>query len=220
MEQQVRIYSHYKDIYYRLTGYCASSFNEDEAQPCMYLYMHSQYSFKTFEEAEEKMKELSGGEFYCFFIHEIPFGVPIRSIYSSQRVLSYTGDGALNTECCTSNIEDKEGLWEMYWGRDPQECRFAPGDIVEVFYKDCVRLEIIAAYPPSKAFVADRQSVEMSEDFHFDYSDDCYLTLDGNDGHNHVSVENCFPVNACLLDRGVVERLEERYKKFQMELKK
>ena len=31
MEQQVRIYSHYKDIYYRLTGYCVSSFNEDEA---------------------------------------------------------------------------------------------------------------------------------------------------------------------------------------------
>ena len=102
----------------------------------------------------------------------------------------------------------------MYWGRDPQECRFSPGDIVEVFYEDCVRLEIIAAYPPSKAFVAERQSVEMGADFHFDYSDDCYLTLDDNDGHSHVAVENCFPVNACLLDRGVVERLEERYKKF------
>lgn len=205
----------YKDVYYRVTGYGVSSYGDGGTHPYFYIYMHSQYSCRTFEEAEKKVKELSGEKLYCFFIHEIPFGVPVNSIYSAQRVLSYTGDGELNAERCISDIADNDGLWEMYWGRDPHECQFAPGDIVEVFRNDCVTLEIIAGYPPSREFVADRQSADMKDDFHFDYSDDCYVTLDGDAGymecHNHVPVVNCFPAKTFVLEESISTTLKEAY---------
>lgn len=102
-------------------------------------------------------------------------------------------------------------------GRDERELQFRPGDLVEVFRGDRVSLEIVCSLP------IDRTDVEkriLSSNIRppFDFTDDGYTTLDGDDGymecHSHLLIVQCFPANTLTLNDAQKEVLLNGYQNF------
>ena len=84
---------------------------------------------------------------------------------------------------------------EIYWGREPEECRFKVGDIVEVCFGNKVELHMIWQLPFNEAYArknlpANKPDKPMT--FHLDDSDDCYITVSLTSEYpDHVDV--CIP---------------------------
>ena len=194
-------YIPYEDVIYRLDGYVI--YDIDEASyPVFDVYHNEEIMFHTLEEAERKIEELANEKSenrYCFFVCEVPLGVHCYHS-QSQRIRSYTRDGKLFAESAASGIEDTNGVLEMFNGRDEDELQFRPGDLVEVFSGDSVSLEIVYSLPLDRDAVKQRILANTRKfGIGLDYSDDSYVTLDGDEGymecHSHPSVVQCFPAN-------------------------
>ena len=212
-------YVPYEDVIYRLDGYVISDL-EEASYPEFDVYHQEEFLFHTLEEAEAKIAELAAEnseDRYCFFIREVPVGV--HCYYSwSQRIRSYTRDGKLFAESAASSIADKNDDYEPFFGRDEDELQFRPGDLVEVFSGDSVSLEIVYSLPPDRDAVKQRILANTRKfGIGLDYSDDSYVTLDGDEGymecHSHPSIVQCFPANSLKINEDFKKKLLNGYQK-------
>ena len=181
---------------------------------------------------------------YCFVIDELPIGQVQFWRNEVQAWWVYDKKGKLVVNSIVSEMDNEDGDLEPFFGRFPDRCPVKKGEIVEVMSGDEVHLEIVYALPPNpvqgiRRVVRRRKSLikmnpELTEDmlermFGNDYSDDCYVTLDGTivEGedtymcsHSHPSVKGVFParmkipedvrlkLNTCL------KRVEEEIKEY------
>ena len=211
-------YIPYEDVIYRLDGYMISD-PEEASYPEFDLYHQEEFLFHTLEEAEAKITELvaeNSEDRYCFFIREVPVGVHCYHSWS-QRARAYTRDGKLFAESEASEIADKNGDHEPFYGRDEDELQFRLGDLVEVFRGDTVTLEIVCSLPPDRDAVK-RRIIGL------DYSDDCYVTLDGDEGymecHSHPEIVQCFPANTLKMNEEHKKKLLNGYQKCVLSINK
>lgn len=182
--------------------------------------------FHTLKDAEKRIAELVAKdnkrtttcgyscEYYGFMVMEISFEWElINSDYYSQRTRTYLEDGSFLCETKVSNIGYKKnsGDLEPFKGRAEDECQFKVGNLVEVLHGDYVTLEIVLSLPASPAQVEQMcNNVLVSRRcWSIDYSDDCYVTLDGDEGymenHSHPATVQLFPVH-----RKVSEKLRDK----------
>ena len=212
-------YIPYEDVIYRLDGYVISDL-EEASYPVFDVYHQEEFLFHTLEEAEAKIAELAAEnseDRYCFFIREVPVGV--HCYYSwSQRIRSYTRDGKLFAESAASSIADKNDDYEPFYGRDEDELQFRLGDLVEVFCGDSVSLEIVCSLPPDRDAVKQRILANTRKfGIGLDYSDDSYVTLDGDEGyiecHSHPEIVQCFPANTLKMNEDFKKKLLNGYQK-------
>ena len=211
-------YIPYEDVIYRLDGYMISD-PEEASYPEFDLYHQEEFLFHTLEEAEAKIAELAAEnseDRYCFFIREVPVGVHCYHSWS-QRARAYTRDGKLFAESAASKVADKNGNDEPFYGRDEDELQFRLGDLVEVFRGDTVTLEIVCSLPPDRDAVK-RRIIGL------DYSDDCYVTLDGDEGymecHSHPEIVKCFPANTLKMNEEHKKKLLNGYQKCVLSINK
>ena len=211
-------YIPYEDVIYRLDGYMISD-PEEASYPEFDLYHQEEFLFHTLEEAEAKIAELvaeNSEDRYCFFIREVPVGVHCYHSWS-QRARAYTRDGKLFAESAASKVADKNGNDEPFYGRDEDELQFRLGDLVEVFRGDTVTLEIVCSLPPDRDAVK-RRIIGL------DYSDDCYVTLDGDEGymecHSHPEIVKCFPANTLKMNEEHKKKLLNGYQKCVLSINK
>ena len=204
-------YIPYEDVIYRLDGYVISDL-EEASYPEFDVYHQEEFLFHTLEEAEAKIAELvaeNSEDRYCFFIREVPVGVHCYHSWS-QRARTYTRDGKLFAESAASKVADKNGNDEPFYGRDEDELQFRLGDLVEVFRGDTVTLEIVCSLPPDRDAVK-RRIIGL------DYSDDCYVTLDGDEGymecHSHPEIVKCFPANTLKMNEEHKKKLLNGYRR-------
>ena len=204
-------YIPYEDVIYRLDGYVISDL-EEASYPEFDVYHQEEFLFHTLEEAEAKIAELvaeNSEDRYCFFIREVPVGVHCYHS-KSQRARAYTRDGKLFAESAASKVADKNGNDEPFYGRDEDELQFRLGDLVEVFRGDTVTLEIVCSLPPDRDAVK-RRIIGL------DYSDDCYVTLDGDEGymecHSHPEIVQCFPANTLKMNEEHKKKLLNGYRR-------
>ena len=204
-------YIPYEDVIYRLDGYVISDL-EEASYPEFDVYHQEEFLFHTLEEAEAKIAELvaeNSEDRYCFFIREVPLGVHCYHSWS-QRARAYTRDGKLFAESAASKVADKNGNDEPFYGRDEDELQFRLGDLVEVFRGDTVTLEIVCSLPPDRDAVK-RRIIGL------DYSDDCYVTLDGDEGymecHSHPEIVKCFPANTLKMNEEHKKKLLNGYRR-------
>ena len=219
------------DVFYKLvTTYYA---NKTYARyPCFKVEHRTVGYFHTLEDAERRINKLvarniAGArdeEYYGFVVREIPFDWEIVSDYYSQRTRTYLEDGSFFGETKVSNLgyKDSNGDLEPFKGRDEEECRFREGDLVEVLHPDKVTLEVVLSLPPSTtrvkqirhnlfreagALYPDLKDEQLQPDMGWtlDYSDDSYVTLDGDEGymvnHSHPTTIQLFPVRRKVSDR-------------------
>ena len=212
-------YIPYEDVIYRLDGYVISDL-EEASYPEFDVYHQEEFLFHTLEEAEAKIAELvaeNSEDRYCFFIREVPVGV--HCYHScSQRARTYTRDGKLFAESAASKIADKNGDYEPFYGRYEDELQFRLGDLVEVFRGDTVTLEIVCSLPLDRDAVKQRILANTRMfGIGLDYSDDCYVTLDGNEGymecHSHPEIVQCFPANTLNMNEEYKKKLLNGYQK-------
>ena len=145
--------------------------------------------------------------------------VGVHCYYSwSQRTRSYTRDGKLFAESAASGIADKNDDYEPFYGRDEDELQFRLGDLVEVFCGDSVSLEIVCALPLDRDAVKQRILANTQKfGIGLDYSDDSYVTLDGDEGyiecHSHPEIVQCFPANTLKMNEYFKKKLLNGYQK-------
>ena len=211
-------YIPYEDVIYRLDGYVISDL-EEASYPEFDVYHQEEFLFHTLEEAEAKIAELvaeNSEDRYCFFIREVPVGVHCYHSWS-QRARAYTRDGKLFAESAASKVADKNGNDEPFYGRDEDELQFRLGDLVEVFRGDTVTLEVVCSLPPDRDAVK-RRIIRL------DYSDDCYVTLDGDEGymecHSHPEIVQCFPANTLKMIEEHKKKLLNGYQKCVLSINK
>lgn len=182
--------------------------------------------FHTLEDAEKRIAELVAKdkkhtvtcgyscEYYGFMIMEIPFDWElINCDYYAQRTRTYLEDGSFLCETKVSNLgyEKTSGELEPFKGRAEEECPFKVGDLVEVFHGEDVTLEIVCSLPASPAKVEQMYNNVLAQRrcWSIDYSDDCYVTLNGDEGymenHSHPFTIQLFPAR-----RKVSAKLRER----------
>lgn len=179
--------------------------------------------FHTLEDAEKRISKLvakdkklsSTSRQYCrayfgFMVMEIPFDWElVNSDYSAQRTRTYLEDGSFLCETKVSNIgyEKMSGELEPFKGRAEEECPFKVGDLVEVYHGEDVTLEIVYSLPASPSDVEQMNTNVLARRrcWSIDYSDDSYVTLDGDEGympnHSYTSAIQLFPVRCKVSDK-------------------
>ena len=233
------------DVLYKLTTICYKNkayarYPRFKVNQQVFGYYH------TLEDAEKKIGELvaknaetiaDGGydcEYYGFEIAEIPFNVDIWWQDASQRTRTYLEDGSFFAETKVSTIESSDFVkgCEPFKGRSEEECRFRVGDLVEVLAGETVSLEIVCSLPPTPERAEqiyhnvkrdfEQRGIDTTNDeicWILDDTDDCYTTLDGNEGyisHSHPPTICLFPVRRKVSDK-LREMLERGLEKAQNE---
>lgn len=160
------------------------------------LDAHLSIFFKTLSEAEEYIKEFSyiySHDTYAFVIVEIPFGLHVSEympdcfserIYLSNGSLWGVNDYANITQWWCPYHDELElgnylGKKRMFYGRKPEEIRFKPGDIVEVFgypgndywSDNVVSLAIVVKTPPTVEEISKQMDEYLSTHSDYDVSD-------------------------------------------------
>lgn len=182
---------------------------------------------------------------YAYVVVEIPIGIEVNIKYRCD-VLSvriYLPDGTLWGENNYStfmpilaSIPDEYNYWgkrNQFWGRNPEEIKFKPGDIVEIFgypgngyWSEEVNLAVIISTPPTKDEVAEMRKQYMATHSGFDLCDhalslkfgrhlDTYEVVspvfDGIDHAATISVfEPSMPISARR--RKIMNELYNKYK--------
>ena len=218
-------YNHYKpytDVVYRLTGWEIAD-PEEATYPCFEVCIKEEILFRTLEEAELKLRELANDGYegrYSFDIDEIPIGVHCP-VGWSQSTRAYTADGKLNAVSAVSNMPDKNGHLEIFWGREPGSYPFRLGDIVEVKRGDSVSLEIICSVPVNREWALRSLPKEYPVDgirVHLDWSDDGYTTLSSDNGymdsHSHPAIVDCLPAVSLPMVNRYKAKLQKAYSDF------
>ena len=212
-------YEPYTDVLYWLTGY-HFNYPEEQCYPTVYLFMGEESLHRTLEDAKERIRALVAeeqSEFYrwhSFYIDEIPFGVECHSGFDGQKRWSFMGSGELNAHKWVSSIEDRQGNTEIFWGREPEDCRFMVGDIVEVPSSDnSVTLGIVTKMPVDFEEAAAELPDEKPDEpmrFHCDERDDCYQVITMEYGYpRDTDVVRCFPATTFPIDRSYISELRK-----------
>ena len=224
-------FPHTNDVIYLLTVWYYSSvrprYPRFKVKDGEHIYFHSVADAearipKIIKERDRARKERFGMPAdrtrpYCFLVEEIPIGCSRGWRNESQAWWRYDGNGKLVISSLVSEWDYEGGYLEPFFGRFPDTCPVKEGDIVEVMDGNDVSLEIVYSLPlePIKAMHIEQRRredliskfPEMDEDSlfhlpHCDYTDDCYITLDGTmiDGkntymcaHSHPRVKWVFP---------------------------
>jgi len=183
--------------------------------------------FSSLANAESVMKKYTKGwhkrekqKIFGFMIYE--FRLDRKTYWMEKSSRSYLPNGSLLEECLTPqdtmNCDEVGESWEFF-GRPADKVRFQPGDLVEVWGRDKVFLEIVSGTPPSLERANDvnlRMRSVLGRGL--DHSDDCYLTYSlgkspDDDTHSHPSAICLFPVRIPI-SKGIKERLEAKYNHF------
>ena len=151
-------------------------FASEYKYPEFKVYEAEIYYFFSKEEAEAKIRETDwsigwNSGVWCFTIEACPTGREV--LHNVYRRWLYDGTGSFVAGTLCSELY-KPGTCEQeepYPGRRPEQCRFRPGDIVEVWNGDTVSLGIVFELPP----VPDGGLRIWSEDC----QEDSYITLHG-----------------------------------------
>lgn len=117
------------------------------------------FYYPTKEAAEEKIRGFGWEpDLYCFILEACPYGRDVD--YKSYRRWVYDDEGNFISETLCSEFEDsKTHEQEEYFpGRRTDQCRFKPGDCVEVAIDSTVTLGIVMECPPTPEDVADKGS--------------------------------------------------------------
>ena len=240
-------YERSTDVLYKLTAIYYE--NKKYARyPRFKVWRHTYGYFHTLDEAEDLMRkevdkynrDLADGldiyHYYGFEICTIPFNQKLHSRYDTLCTRTYIEDGSFLSETKVSNIKSSHYCrgYEPFKGRTVEECRFKGGDIVEAYDgDDTVSLEIVYSPPPTPELAEQiyqnvrndllRRGKEITDNelcWHLDYTDDSYVTLDGDEGymdnHCHRYVCELFPVRSTVSPK-LREKLERGLKKAQNE---
>ena len=171
--------------------------------------------FSNLANAEQAMKNnIEGNDYgrenhaFGFLIEEYALDEP--SYWFTKSIRSFLPDGSFLDETLGSDMPDKDGNWEEFFGRPAEKVRFASGDWVEALNGETVTLDIVTHVPLSPEEV--REMHERSEKKHgsgvhlqLDASDDCYRTIepddaDDNDTHAHPRGITLFPLRFPVSD--------------------
>ena len=215
-------YEPYTDVVYRLTGWEIAD-QEEAIYPSFEVCIKEEILFRTLEDAETKLRELVNDGYegrYSFDIYEIPIGVHCP-VGWAQSIRSYTADGKLNAISAVSNMPDKNGRLEIFWGREADSYPFKSGDIVEVKRGDSVSLEIVCSVPIDTDWAKKSLPKEYPTErigVHVDWSDDAYTTLCCVNGymeaHSHPAIVDCFPATTLPMSMKYKAKLQKAYSDF------
>ena len=211
-------YIPHKDVVYSLIGYHV--YLEDQATyPSFGTYKIEESLHHTLDDAKKRMTELINNKrhpvykWHRFLIYEVPLGIHYSSGWDGQRCWTYDRKGEFVAESKVSSVPDIHDNMEIYWGREPEECRFKVGDVVEVCFGNKVELHMIWRLPFGLEHAKSRLPETQPENplpFHLDYSDDNYITVCLDTIYpDHVHVLSCFPAKTLPLDESVTQKLKE-----------
>ncbi|MBQ7609470.1 MAG: hypothetical protein IJU74_00050 [Bacteroidales bacterium] len=174
------------------------------------------------EAAEAKIREFEWEcDLYCFIIEACPFGKDVHDKAYHRWV--YDNEGNFISETLCSEFDDPNTHEQDEWfpGRLPEQCRFKPGDYVEVVCNDTVTLGIVMECPPTPEDVADKGLRCSRYDKPFDgkaeYEEDAYMTLHGRvDLHKYLqhkeSLEFAYATNVLPASLPIPEIMKEQLK--------
>ena len=176
--------------------------------------------FSILEKAEEAMKKNVASKGIITLHHLFGFLIEEYSLDKSvyfypESIRSYLPDGSLWDVCLLSQVANKEGDLEPFFGRPADKMRFRTGDLVEVLHHDTVTLEIVAGLPftpeelQKKLEVGRKTSPDYS--FRLDYSDDSYYTLNQDGVHSHPASVCMFPTRFNVSKKLIVKLLSYEY---------
>lgn len=152
--------------------------------PTFYIYDAELYYYPTKEAAEEKICGFEwGADLYCFVLEACPFGRNVSDKAYRRWVYDDEGDFISETLCSELDNPKKRDQDEYFPGRRSDQCRFKPGDCVEVVLNDTVTLGIVMECPPTPEDVADKGSRWSKYNKPFErnaeFDEDAYTTLSG-----------------------------------------
>ncbi len=127
--------------------------------PSFHIYEAEQFYYPTKEAAEEKIRGFGWEpDIYCFIIEACPYDRDVAD--NAYRRWLYDDEGDFISETLCSEFEDPQAREqdEYFPGRRPDQCRFKPGDCVEVVFNNTVTLGIVMECPPTPEDVADKGS--------------------------------------------------------------
>lgn len=163
---------------------------------------------------------------YAYVVLELPIGMEINVSHIGENlsVRIYLPDGTLWGVKPYADFFPKYGLdsdgfneWgrrNQFWGRDPEEIKFKPGDIVEIlgyqgngyWSEDEVNLAIIVKTPPTKEEVAEMRKQYLATHSGFEVCDHALCRVFGRrldtyevlspccDRIDHASTISVFPL--------------------------
>ena len=211
-------YVPYKDVVYRLIGYYVY-LGDHATYPSFDTHKIEESIHHTLDDAKQRMSVLIKNKqhpvyhWHRFLISEVPIGTHCSSNWEGQKCWSYDCKGDFVAETKVSSVPDCHDNREIYWGREPDECRFKVGDVVEVILGDKVELHMIWRLPFGLEYAKTRLpevKPEKPMPIHLDDSDDNYITVCLDAIYpDHVHVMSCFPAGTLPLDETIVKKLQE-----------
>lgn len=229
------------DTIFKLIPYNHSENPSKNRYPTLRLGSRMAFYFRTKEDAEAAIKdkriEDPFGNCYCWALREFPLGAGVHSTESlSERI--YLPDGQLWSERLTNemypdtvpHIYDEIEFYDYIYahrffaGRKPEEIRFKPGDLIEIFCYDgndywsdgYVELAIVIHTPPtvdemtkrvddylktSKDLTGDR-AYDLGERFY--HRDDIYAVVAAYEPAN----PDVNPIDFCPTHCAMMPRME------------
>lgn len=199
--------------------------------PTFKMEWHEYAYFKTLDEVERYVKYQA--QTYAYVVIEIPLGMEVNFSHQGQNlsIRIYLPDGTLWGVKPYADFFPRYGLdpdgfnyWgrqNQFWGRDPEEIKFKPGDIVEIlgypgndyWGYDEVNLAIIVKTPPTKAEVAEMRKQYLATHSGFDVCDHALCRVFGSDldtyevisfacdGIDHAPTISVFPLTKPISSR-------------------
>ena len=143
-------YIPHKDVVYSLIGYHVY-LGDQATYPSFGTHKIEESLHHTLDNAKKRMTELINNKrhpvYKChrFLIYEVPLGIHYSSGWDGQRCWTYDRKGGFVAESKVSSVPDIHDNMEIYWGREPEECRFKVGDVVEVICGDHV--DVMSCFP-------------------------------------------------------------------------
>lgn len=127
-------YIPHKDVVYSLIGYHVY-LGDQATYPSYGTHKIEESLHHTLDDAKKRMTELINNKrhpvYKChrFLIYEVPLGIHYSSGWDGQRCWTYDRKGEFVAESKVSSVPDIHDNMEIYWGREPEECRFKDGRV-------------------------------------------------------------------------------------------
>lgn len=190
--------------------------------PSFHIHDAELFFYPTKEAAEDKIRGFGWEpDLYCFIIEACPYNRDVTN--RAYRRWVYDDEGDFISETLCSEFEDPQTREqdEYFPGRRPDQCRFKPGDYVEVISNDSVILGIVLECPPTPEDVDDNGLRCSRHDKPFggkaEYEEDVYMTLHGRvDLHKYLqhkeSLEFAYATNVLPASLPIPEIMKEQLK--------
>ena len=187
-----------------------------EAHECVCGYSQS------LDGAEKLMRDELSKDYpqpvYCFYIRETSLEKNIHDWPGNGRLSErvYDADGHL--------LDKRLICWkEEFYGRDPNNLRFACGDIVEAYdpHNRSITLGFVMEIPPTKkeilesnAYFSSLEDPPIGEHYH-DATDDCYMFMIDDNGKNHEHWDALYVFKPHFpIPKPTLERLKRQYRRY------